>query len=302
MPGRNPKTPWRATERTGPKCVAFSFVSSAEFLCHEWWMTWINIHCNILCGSVSAIIPDMDQYILLYQDIQADNYWFGWRVDVSIDWWIECSVAGLMCWRTDLMWGLIERTQTVPCIFAIQRAGDERERERIICCLSYVLVFFLVCSIFSYSLNCCLSFSTISVFLSWFLSLRIFSIMIRQWPEPNVTPSQTCLNNFPSALTTRSPNAQNTAVRACPSHFAAPVPSPFPQPLHSNCAHTNTVSHLLFSFVFPVLYCCLYCSLLFSTHPALYFALLFALLEARSVQCDGISCDCWRGPSLPPRM
>lgn len=143
MPGRNPKTPWRATERTGPKCVAFSFVSSAEFLCHEWWMTWINIHCNILCGSVSAIIPDMDQYILLYQDIQADNYWFGWRVDGSIDWWIECSVAGLMCWRTDLMWGLIERTQTVPCIFAIQRAGDERERERIICCLSYVLVFFL---------------------------------------------------------------------------------------------------------------------------------------------------------------
>jgi hypothetical protein len=91
-------------------------------------------------------------------------------------------------------------------------------------------------------------------------------------------------------------------VRACPSHFAAPVPSPFPQPLHSNCAHTNTVPHLLFSFVFPVLYCCLYCSLLFSTHPALYFALLFALLEARSVQCDGISCDCWRGPSLPPRM
>ena len=174
MPGRNPKTPWRATERTGPKCVAFSFVSSAEFLCHEWWMTWINIHCNILCGSVSAIIPDMDQYILLYQDIQADNYWFGWRVDGSIDWWIECSVAGLMCWRTDLMWGLIERTQTVPCIFAIQRAGDERERENHLlpflrpCFFSCLFGFFLFFKLLSVFLNdFCLSF-LISFFTHFF--------------------------------------------------------------------------------------------------------------------------------------
>ena len=91
-----------------------------------------------------------------------------WRIDGSFVWWSGC----LMCLRTDFLWGLILRTKQVrkcvetvfqeermlilgthhliPCIFAIQCAEDEGERERereiIMCCLSYV--FFLPCLFF----------------------------------------------------------------------------------------------------------------------------------------------------------